>query len=197
MRHLLPEHVSCIGWPRWATLNEKALHRFFTKEIICEVWLNFWSTRRGAFTSVADDKILALSKFKAFADDKLNFTFFPNDQFKIFQTEWISRWQFQSWWKLQDVLKKGRKHYGKMRNLLLMSNFSFSHSVVKRLVLQTRKNQEFVWEMVKTLNLSFMGVKTLWEKEKMLVTSIFSFSRNVLKGFIPRGLKSCHCMIKD
>ena len=35
----------------------------------------------------------------------------------------------------------GRKQCAKMRNLLVTSNFSFSHSVFKRVVLQTRKNQ--------------------------------------------------------
>ena len=35
----------------------------------------------------------------------------------------------------------GRKHCGKKEKLLVTSNFSFSHSVFKRLVLQTRKNQ--------------------------------------------------------
>ena len=31
------------------------------------------------------------------------------------------------------------------------------------------------------------GEKTLWEKEKMLGTSIFSFSHNVFKSFPPQG----------
>ena len=35
----------------------------------------------------------------------------------------------------------GRKHCGKKEKLLVTSNFSFSHSVFKRLALQTRKNQ--------------------------------------------------------
>ena len=36
-----------------------------------------------------------------------------------------------------------------------------------------------------------MGLKTLWEKEKMLVTSIFSFSLNVFKRLFTQGrLKS-------
>ena len=30
------------------------------------------------------------------------------------------------------------------------------------------------------------GYKTLWEKEKMPVTSIFSFPHNVFKGLFPR-----------
>ena len=35
----------------------------------------------------------------------------------------------------------GRKHFEKEEKLLVTSNFSFSHSVFKRLVLQTRKNR--------------------------------------------------------
>ena len=31
----------------------------------------------------------------------------------------------------------------------------------------------------------FDGVKTLWKKEKMLVTSIFSFSNNDTEGLFP------------
>ena len=39
---------------------------------------------------------------------------------------------------MPKVLQKGRKHFGKRRNT---SNFSFSHSVFRRLVLQTCNNQ--------------------------------------------------------
>ena len=38
--------------------------------------------------------------------------------------------------------QKGRKHRGKKEKLLVTSNFSFSYNVVKRAVLQTRKNQD-------------------------------------------------------
>ena len=37
----------------------------------------------------------------------------------------------------------------KKEKLLVTSNFSFPHSVFKRLVLQTRKNQGLFWERVK------------------------------------------------
>ena len=62
---------------------------------------------------------------------------------RLFQTERFCSRQFQIWWKWQKVLQTGRKHYGKRKKLLMMSNFSFSHSVLKRLVLQTGKNQSF------------------------------------------------------
>ena len=59
--------------------------------------------------------------------------------FWLFQTERVCRRQFQIWWKWQKVLQRGGKHWEKEK-LLFRSNFSFSDSVFKRLVLQTRWN---------------------------------------------------------
>ena len=39
-------------------------------------------------------------------------------------------------------------------------------------------------------------VETLWEKEKMLVTSIFSFSQNVFQGFFFKVVKIRDCVVK-
>ena len=39
--------------------------------------------------------------------------------FRLFQTERGCRRQFQIWWKLPKVLRKGRKHCGKRRNCSL------------------------------------------------------------------------------
>ena len=119
-----------------------------------------------------------------------------------------------------------------MEKLLVTSNFSFSHSVLKRLELQTHKNQQLIWEnggglseqlentlgkgeiahylpgpesnqrppFLKSCRLStelyrlrypfpnkpwFLRVystsilKPLWEKQKLLVTSNFSFLHSV------------------
>ena len=55
--------------------------------------------------------------------------------FRFFQTERVCRQQLWIWWKWQKVLQMGRKHFRKSRN------FSFSHSVFIRLLLQTHKNQ--------------------------------------------------------
>ena len=52
-------------------------------------------------------------------------TFSQSTNFRLFQNERVCRQQFQIWWKWQKVT----------------SNFFFSHSVFKRLVLQTCKNQ--------------------------------------------------------
>ena len=45
--------------------------------------------------------------------------------------------------KCPKVILTSRKHCGKREKLVVTSNFSFSHSVFKRVVLQTRKNQGF------------------------------------------------------
>ena len=120
------------------------------------------------------DKILDFSKLKAFVEDKkkCDLTLSQTTNFRLFQTEGVCRRQFQTWWKGQKVLRTSRKHCGKM------SNFSFSHSVFKGPVLKTRKNQGLFGKGLKRENSFWDGKKTWWEKEKMLVTSIFSFSLN-------------------
>ena len=60
--------------------------------------------------------------------------------FRLFQTKRICGQQYWIWWKWQKVLQLSRKHLEKEK-LLFKSNFSFSYSVFKRFVLQTRKNQ--------------------------------------------------------
>ena len=54
--------------------------------------------------------------------------------------------------------KKGRKHWEKEK-LLVTSNFSFSHSVFKRLALQIRKNKDLFW---KGLSGERVGLMTWW-----------------------------------
>ena len=63
-------------------------------------------------------------------------THYQTTNFGLFQTERVCRRQFQIWQKWQKVIQMGRKHYGKKEKLLITSNFSFSHSVFKRLVSQ-------------------------------------------------------------
>ena len=64
-----------------------------------------------------------------------------------------------------------------IREIASLSNFSFSHSVFERIVLQMREKQRLVWEMVHpSHNPDFYRpsekgcLKTLWEKKKILVT---------------------------
>ena len=146
-------------------------------------------------------------------------------------------------WKGWKVLQKGSKDWEKKKSLVL-SSFSFSHSVFKRLVLQTGKNKVKTraclvkglrqatifgnrtmfsrvlfqfgkeklgkgfflsltlpnnkildWSKLKAFADNKIKVtegmefvlkmqKIFWEKEKMLVTSIFPFSYNVFKTLL-------------
>ena len=110
----------------------------------------------------------------------LSLTFSQTTNFGRFQIERVCRRQFKIWWKWQK-LQEGWKHCGKKEKLLVTSNFSFSHSVFKRLVLQTCKNQGLFGK-------GLIEQKTLWVKEKMWVSSIFSFSHNVFKRCLPQEL---------
>ena len=61
--------------------------------------------------------------------------------FRLFQTKRLCRRQFQILITVAESSSKGYKTLWKKEKLLVTSNFSYSHSVFKRLVLQTRKNQ--------------------------------------------------------
>ena len=50
--------------------------------------------------------------------------------------------------------------------------------------------------LLKALHLSFKGKKALWETEKMLFTSIFSFSHDVFILSFRRGVKSCYSVVE-
>ena len=84
--------------------------------------------------------------------------------------------------KMSKSTPYGQKTLWEKEKLLIRSNFSFSHSVFKRLLLQTRINQGFLvkgltpYHIILTFN-DAQGRriwKTMREKEKMLVTIIFS-----------------------
>ena len=61
-------------------------------------------------------------------------TISQTSDFRLFQNEIVCRRQFQIRRKWPKVFQKGRKHWEK-EELLITSNFSFSHSVFKRLLL--------------------------------------------------------------
>ena len=73
---------------------------------------------------------------------------------------------------MKESNPNGYKTLREKEKLLVTSNFSFSHSVFKKLELKTSKNQGF-----------FGKEKQLWEKEKLLVTSNFSFFHSVFYTF--------------
>ena len=80
-----------------------------------------------------------------------------------------------------------RKHRGKREKLLVMSNFSFSHSVFKIMILQTCVNQGLFGKGLTNITMvqsSSNGKKTPWEMEKLLITSNFSISKSVFKRFV-------------
>ena len=62
---------------------------------------------------------------------------FPDNKFQTLPNLNRFRQQFRIWQKWWKVLWKGRKLCGEKEKLLIRSNFSFSHRVFKRLVLQT------------------------------------------------------------
>ena len=106
--------------------------------------------------------------------------------FRLFQTERVCRrHRLMNLMKIEKNSSNGLKTLWEKKKLLGTNNFSFSHSVFKRPVLQTRKNQGLFWKGLTFTKKSRIYwtegrrlLKTLWEKEKMLVISIFSFSHN-------------------
>ena len=64
-------------------------------------------------------------------------THYQTTNFRVFQTERVCGRQFQTPQQWNKVIQMGRKHWEKEK-LLVTSNFSFSHSVLKRLVFQGR-----------------------------------------------------------
>ena len=130
--------------------------------------------------TLSQTKILDSSKLKEFADN--NYKFDENGR---------------------KFIKHVENTVGKRENALT-SNFSFSHIVFKRLELQTHKNQGLfgkgliqpstTQQMLDCLNpfpnkpwflrvCSTSLLKSLREKEKLLVTSNFSFSHSVFYPF--------------
>ena len=81
---------------------------------------------------------LLLRPFNSFPDDK--FHMLPN--WKSLQTT------ISTLMKLAENSPNLKKTLWEKEKLLIMSNFSFSHSVFKKLVLQTYLKPRFVWERV-------------------------------------------------
>ena len=71
----------------------------------------------------------------------VNLTLSPVINFRLIQTERLCRRQFQISITIAESSPNGYKTLWKKDESLVTSNFSFSHSVFKRLVLQTHKNQ--------------------------------------------------------
>ena len=92
-------------------------------------------------------QILDSSKLREIADDNFNFNLLVNGR------------MFSKW--VENTVGK--------RELLIMSNFSFSHSAFQRHVLQTHKNQSSLWK----INPSFF-TKIQFQKEHCMTVPMFS-----------------------
>ena len=66
---------------------------------------------------------------------------FPNDKFLTRPNSKSLKMTISNWMKMAESYGNRYKTLGEKEQLLVTSNFSFSHSIFKRLVLQTRKNQ--------------------------------------------------------
>ena len=74
--------------------------------------------------------------------------------FRLFQDERVCRKQFQVSYKWQKISQKQEeKHCGKKEKLLVLSNFSFSLSVLKKTYTCTTDMSGLVWEMLTSNNL--------------------------------------------
>ena len=107
--------------------------------------------------------------------------------FRLLQTETVCRRQFLTLWKVAKSLQKGRKHCGKRRNCMLWAISPFSILFPKDLYCRHVKARASLGK----------GKTHYWEaREKIKVTTIFAFSRNVLKSFFHSNLSTQDCVAK-
>ena len=136
--------------------------------------------------SILDNKILDLSKIKAFVDDKLNMT----KKLKFFFDR-VSLTLSSIYTHFNTLKKKALgKHCGKRLstntfNLEQSKNLLFGKELVN-LRLQIVICSFFEFCTVSKWCIREWVKKHCRGKEKMLVTSIFSFFHNVFKAFFPR-----------
>ena len=108
----------------------------------------------------------------------ISLTVSQTTNFRLFQTETDCRWQFQIWpiWQraLQTLWEKTLwwKTMWEKEKLLVRSNSSFSHSVFKRLELQTRKNQGLFGKGLTPVTGARDNKEYLLNKEKLLFLMI-------------------------
>ena len=80
--------------------------------------------------------------------------------------------------------KTKKKHPGKKDKMMLICSFSFSNNVFKSFILQDLiRLNPFPNKFLVLRVCSTSLLKTLWEKQKLLVTSNFSFSHSVFYLF--------------
>ena len=111
--------------------------------------------------------------------------------YRLIQTERVCRRQFQIWWKCQKVLQMGRKQYEKRRNRSLRAISLFPAVFPKFLQSICVKTTALlgIWVNPFPNKPWFLRVcttsllKRLWEKEKLLRTSNFSFFHSLFYPF--------------
>ena len=64
-------------------------------------------------------KIVMMTIYLQWLQADNSFNPFPNDNFRLFQSNRVSKWHCWIWWRWQKVLKMGKKHRGKRRNCSL------------------------------------------------------------------------------
>ena len=114
------------------------------------VWITFckvrqvWNCRLQTFSIWKSLKFVVWERVNTSTSsstlkETIHLTHYQMTNFRLFQTERVCRRKFQIWRKWKKVIQTGRKHCGKKGKLPVTSNFSFSHSVFKRLVSQGRQ----------------------------------------------------------
>ena len=117
---------------------------------IVELWQKkFWVSFPTIFLKTFFHGIVSIYQMKFFrliqmesiciSQNKCNLTLSQTTNFRLFQAKRVCRWQFQMLVKMTESSLHRQKTWWEKEKLLVMSNFSFSHGVFKRLVLQTRK----------------------------------------------------------
>ena len=145
---------------------------------------------------IGQEKILVSNIFKylksllCFQTGFFLLTHYQTTNSRLLQTERVCRQHFQIWRKWQKVIQTGRKHCRKRRNCSLRE-ISPIPTVFSKACFPGSSNGAIVWKWVNPFPnkpwflrvCSTSLLKTLWEKEKLLVMSNFSFSNIVFCPF--------------
>ena len=97
----------------------------------------------------------------SFWNDQNVFSPFPNDKFQTLPNQRSLKTTILSLMKIAKSYPKGLKSLWENEKLLVLSNFSFSHRVFQRLLLQTRKNQGLFGKGI-TLNMILFWIFKDW-----------------------------------
>ena len=127
--------------------------------------------------SFSDSKSLGISKY---------YHFTKWYHFTLIQIQSCCGKQIAFEWTFETWPEKGRKgENAGYHNEVEHIGLTIMRSWVRFKNFPRSKHLQFTKQaLLETWNLLFKEEKTLWKKEKMLATSIFSFSHNILKNFV-------------